>query len=216
VILCGEDLCGGVCAAGERGAGRIATGAEIADGMGAGRATASDESEDGSGWTSCGTSATCDPEALELAEGPVNGGCCCTRLCACACASACGIRGCLGVDGSCSGEELDVSASSGGTGLAMPVPGLRIGNSSSFDVVAMPVPGTLIGNSSSSTALGIGIGPEMVPRMDLWPVFGRPAFEPLFQIGMVPGGQTVVPDCRVGLNGKLAARSQLWMREKEI
>lgn len=37
--------------------------------------------------------------------------------------------------------------------------------------VAIPVPGLRIGNSSS-TGFGIGIGPDMVPRMD-WPVMDR-------------------------------------------
>jgi hypothetical protein len=37
----------------------------------------------------------------------------------------------------------------------------------------MPVPGLRMGNSSSME-LGIGIGPDILPRMD-WPGFGRPA-----------------------------------------
>lgn len=38
--------------------------------------------------------------------------------------------------------------------------------------LAMPVPGFLMGNSSSSTGLGIGMGPEILPRMVWWPVLG--------------------------------------------
>jgi len=73
-------------------------------------------------------------------------------------------------------------------GLAMPVPGFRIGNSSSGEVKAFAEPGFRIGNSSSSIALGIGMGAEMVPRMDfgagLRPGLARP--EPDFQsVGIV-------------------------------
>lgn len=38
--------------------------------------------------------------------------------------------------------------------------------------LAMPVPGFRIGNSSSSRGFGIGMGPDMRPRTDWWPVFG--------------------------------------------
>jgi len=65
----------------------------------------------------------------------------------------------------------------------MLVPGRRMGNSSSLDVIATLEPGMRIGNSSSSAA-GMGIGPEMVPRMDLWDAnFGYPAAEPGLKIG---------------------------------
>lgn len=53
--------------------------------------------------------------------------------------------------------------------MAIPEPGLRIGNSkfsSSLAGIAIPDPGVLIGNSSSSPGLGIGIGPDMRPRID--------------------------------------------------
>lgn len=39
--------------------------------------------------------------------------------------------------------------------------------------LAMPVPGFLMGNSSSSRGLGMGMGPEILPRMVWWPVLGR-------------------------------------------
>lgn len=74
--------------------------------------------------------------------------------------------------GSCS----RISSVSKGVALATRLPGLRIGNSSSSVVVAMPVPGFRIGNSSSSIRLGMGIGADILPRMDWWPDFGRPDF----------------------------------------
>jgi hypothetical protein len=43
----------------------------------------------------------------------------------------------------------------------------------------MPVPGFRMGNSSSM-GFGIGIGPDILPRID-WPVLGRPALEADFQ-----------------------------------
>jgi hypothetical protein len=49
----------------------------------------------------------------------------------------------------------------------MPAPGCRTGNSSSGFVAAFAEPGFRIGNSSSSNPVGIGIGAEMVPRIDL-------------------------------------------------
>jgi hypothetical protein len=46
-----------------------------------------------------------------------------------------------------------------------------------------------IGNSSSPNVLEIGIGPEMVPRIDLRPGLARPVVEPDFpkMLGMVIG-----------------------------
>ena len=91
--------------------------------------------------------------------------------------------------GSSGGVVLSDSRSVGGMrGLAMPVPGFRIGNSSSGEVKAFADPGFRIGNSSSSMELGMGMGAEIVPRMDLGAGFGaglaRP--EPDFQrVGMV-------------------------------
>lgn len=38
--------------------------------------------------------------------------------------------------------------------------------------LAMPEPGTRMGNSSSSRGFGIGMGPDMRPRTDWWPVLG--------------------------------------------
>jgi hypothetical protein len=81
-----------------------------------------------------------------------------------------------------------------GKGVAIPVPGSRIGKSSSSsgatDVFAEP--GFRIGNSSSSGDFGIGIGAEMVPRIDLCRDLARPAppaVEPDFPniLGMVAG-----------------------------
>ena len=66
----------------------------------------------------------------------------------------------------------------------MPVPGCRIGNSSS---TAFADPGLRIGNSSSSSSsrtLGIGIGAEMVPRIDLRPGLARPEGD-FHRLGMV-------------------------------
>jgi hypothetical protein len=69
------------------------------------------------------------------------------------------------------------------------VPGKRIGNSSSAAVDALADPGFRIGNSSSTGLVGIGIGAEMVPRMDLCRVLARPAVEPDFPkiLGMAVG-----------------------------
>jgi hypothetical protein len=83
-------------------------------------------------------------------------------------------------------------------GLAIPVPGFRIGNSSSGEVKAFAEPGFRMGNSSSSIALGIGMGAEMVPRMDfgagLRAGLARP--EPDFQsVGMF--------GCETGRGAKL-------------
>lgn len=49
-----------------------------------------------------------------------------------------------------------------------------MGNSSSGDLSTKPVPGLRMGNSSSSAALGIGIGFEILPRMDDVPGRDRP------------------------------------------
>lgn len=69
----------------------------------------------------------------------------------------------------------------------MPVPGLRIGNSSSAAADALADTGFRIGNSSASGVLGIGIGAEMVPRIDLWRDLARLAVEPDFpnMLGML-------------------------------
>ena len=56
----------------------------------------------------------------------------------------------------------------------MPVPGFRMGNSSSTIVAAFIELGFLMGNSSSSGAPCIGIGADMVPRIDLRPGLARP------------------------------------------
>ena len=79
--------------------------------------------------------------------------------------------------GSCWSSGVTPSDSAGGgTGLAMPAPGCRIGNSSSTVVTAFAEPGFRIGNSSSSRVLCMGIGAEMVPRIDLLrPGLARPA-----------------------------------------
>jgi hypothetical protein len=71
----------------------------------------------------------------------------------------------------------------------MATPGARIGKSSSAVVDVLEDPGFRIGNSSSSGLLGIGIGAEMVPRMDLCRVLARPAVEPDFpkMLGMAGG-----------------------------
>lgn len=100
---------------------------------------------------------------------------------------------------SSSGSVPSESSSEGGMrGLAMPVPGFRIGNSSSGEVKAFAEPGFRMGNSSSSMALGMGMGAEMVPRMDFGAGLGaglaRP--EPDFQsVGIVA--------CETGRGAKL-------------
>jgi len=67
----------------------------------------------------------------------------------------------------------------------MPLPGSRIGTSSSFVVEAMPGPELRMGKASS-VGLNIGIGPDILPRMDWRPVLGRPVLELDFQrLGMV-------------------------------
>lgn len=91
----------------------------------------------------------------------------------------------------------DPGPSDGGSGIAIPVPGVRIGNSSSAVIDALADPGFRIGNSSSSGLLGIGIGAEIVPRIDLCRVLARPAVEPGFpkMLGMLmvrTGGRLVV------------------------
>jgi hypothetical protein len=89
----------------------------------------------------------------------------------------------------CSGDSAGPSV--GGRVVAIPVPGLRIGNSSSVAIDALADPGFRIGNSSSSGVLGIGIGAEMVPRMDLFRGLARPAVEPDFpkMLGMAAGAR---------------------------
>ena len=74
------------------------------------------------------------------------------------------------------GVAGSVSLLSMGVGLAMPVPRRRIGNSSSAVLVAIPVPGFRMGNSSSSVGLAMGIGPDILPRMDWWWLLGRGAW----------------------------------------
>jgi hypothetical protein len=55
-----------------------------------------------------------------------------------------------------------------------------MGNSSSAVTDALADPGFRIGNSLSSGVIGIGIGAEMVPRIDLCRVLARAAVEPDF------------------------------------
>jgi hypothetical protein len=76
---------------------------------------------------------------------------------------------------------VSISGTSSGKGYVVAIrePGLRIGNSNSGSLagMAMPEPGVRMGNSSSS-GFGIGIGPDIRPRIDdWWPVVGRPALE---------------------------------------
>lgn len=100
---------------------------------------------------------------------------------------------CVGVDG-CSRTVCGTSMTSGrpaGTGNVCATAGAKPGvtgeagferdccswrcSASSFSMgveLAMPVPGFLMGNSSSSRGLGMGIGPEILPRMDWCPVLG--------------------------------------------
>lgn len=74
-------------------------------------------------------------------------------------------------DGECSSAR--------GKGVAISVPGLLIGNSSSVTVDAFADPGLRMGNSSSSTVLGIGIGAEMMaPRIDFLVLARAPAGVP--------------------------------------
>jgi hypothetical protein len=97
--------------------------------------------------------------------------CCCCSCCCCCCGSRCCSSG--------------IASSDGGTGLAMPAPGCRIGNSSSRFAAAFAEPGFRIGNSSSSNPVGIGIGAEMVPRIDLLrPGLARLAAPDFQRLGM--------------------------------
>lgn len=85
-----------------------------------------------------------------------------------------------------------VDGSSSEVGLAIPVPLWRMGNSSSGLFVARLEPGFRMGNSSSSAGCGIGIGPEILPRME-WAGRGRPCpadVEGLLKMFMAmdPGG----------------------------
>lgn len=81
-----------------------------------------------------------------------------------------------------------LGSSAGGTGEAKPVPGFRIGNSSSA-VDSFATPGLLVGNSPPFGGLGIGIGAEIVPRIDLCRGLARPAVEPDFpnMLGILVG-----------------------------
>ena len=78
--------------------------------------------------------------------------------------------------------RASASFPSAGGGLATAVlPGRRMGNSSSDGGLgaANVVPGLRIGNSSSSVGLAIGIGPDILPRMDWRPeVLDRDGLEP--------------------------------------
>lgn len=67
------------------------------------------------------------------------------------------------------------------------MPGWRMGNSSSGEVMALEEPGFRMGNSSSpsSRAVGIGIGADIVPRIDLRPDLVRLA---LHKFGMLFDG----------------------------
>lgn len=102
-----------------------------------------------------------------------------------------------------SGDGSESSAS--GSDDAIPVPGLRIGNSSSAFIDALADPGFRNGNSSSSRVIGIGIGLEMVPRIDLRPALARPAVEPDFPnlLGMLIGADYRSAGC-----GELAGREK--------
>ena len=88
----------------------------------------------------------------------------------------------------------------------MLAPGVRIGNSSSAVTDALADPGFRIGNSSSSGLLGIGIGAEMVPRIDLCRVLARPAVEPDFPkiLGMSDG----VGGRSVGSGGEMMEKGE--------
>lgn len=88
----------------------------------------------------------------------------------------------------------------------MLAPGVRIGNSSSAVTDALADPGFRIGNSSSSGLLGIGIGAEMVPRIDFCRVLARPAVEPDFPkiLGMSDG----VGGRSVGSGGEMMEKGE--------
>lgn len=157
--LCGEFL-GGECLCGgvftRRGGLLVGGGGGGCDGA--------------SGLALCATSAWLICVAIAAVS---DGGVVCSSCC-CSCS-----RSCWG----CSSSE---SVSSGrGVILAMPLPGSRIGTSSSFVVEAMPGPELRMGKASS-VGLNIGIGPDILPRMDWRPVLGRPVLELDFQrLGMV-------------------------------
>lgn len=68
-----------------------------------------------------------------------------------------------------------------------------MGNSSSGLFAARLAPALRIGNSSSSAGFGIGIGPEILPRME-WAGRGRPCPEDVdgllkIFMAMEPGGE---------------------------
>ena len=62
----------------------------------------------------------------------------------------------------------------------------------------MPVPGFRIGNSSSSNGLGMGIGPDIFPRMDWGWDFGRLAGGgPLKRVFMVEQVSQLFAEARI-------------------
>lgn len=87
-------------------------------------------------------------------------------------------RDSLRCSGASSGDDREPSVA--GWGDATSGPGERIGNSSSAARDALADPGFRTVNPSSMGAAGIGMGAEMVPRMDLCPDLERPTVEPDF------------------------------------
>lgn len=71
------------------------------------------------------------------------------------------------------GPKDEVSGEPDAGGMACGCGGRCVTRSLSIGVeLAIPVPGFRIGNSSSSRGFGMGIGPDMRPRTDWWPVLG--------------------------------------------
>lgn len=162
-VLCGEVLCGGV----------LARAGGLPDGGGGGGC------EGGSGLSPCtGVSPPRLAEAPIVTELACGGNVCwssswgsCCSCCCCCC---------------CCWTRSETDSSGNGVMLAMLVPGLRIGNSSSFTAVAKLDPPELRMGNSSSIGLAIGIGPDILPRMDAWAVAGRRVLGLDFQrLGMV-------------------------------
>lgn len=88
------------------------------------------------------------------------------------------------------GAKDEVTGEPDAGGIACGCGGRCITRSLSIGVeLAIPVPGFRMGNSSSSRRFDMGMGPDMRPRTDWWPVLGlvvAPAVAAVGEVGALP------------------------------